>query len=39
MKTKKPSMEKLEKLLDEIHKDPKLMKIAKKFVAKLGGKA
>lgn len=39
MKTKKPSMEKLAKMLEAIYKDPKLMKMAKKFVANLGGKA
>jgi len=39
MKTKKPSMEELKKVLDEIHNDSKLMDIAKKFVARLGGKA
>jgi len=39
MKTKKPSMEKLAKMLEAIHKDPKLMKMAKKFVSNLGGKA
>ena len=32
-------MEELEKLLDKIHNDPELMKVAKKFVARLGGKA
>tara|TARA_Y100000310_G_scaffold258520_1_gene266959 strand:+ start:775 stop:894 length:120 start_codon:yes stop_codon:yes gene_type:complete len=39
MKRKKPSFEKLKKMLDKIHKDPKLMKEAKKFVANLGSKA
>jgi len=39
MKMKKPSMEKLKKLLDKIHKDPELMEEAKKYVANLGSKA
>ena len=38
MKTKKPSMEKLKKMLEEIHKDPELMEIAKKFVIRHGGR-
>ncbi|GEM_PF-3986781 len=39
MKRKKPSFEELKKLLDRIHKDPELIKAAKKFVARLGGRA
>jgi len=39
MKHKKPSFEKLKKMLERIHKDHKLMKEAKKFVANLGSKA
>ena len=32
-------MEELKRMLEKIHKDPELMEIAKKFVAKLGGRA
>jgi len=39
MKRKKPSFNKLKKILDKIHKDPELMEIAKKFVARLGSRA
>jgi len=39
MKRKKPSFRKLEKLLEEIQRDPKLRKEAKRFVANLGSKA
>ena len=39
MKAKKLSIEELKKMLEEIHKDPELMEVAKKFVAKLGGRA
>lgn len=39
MKAKKPSMEELKRMIEEIHRDPELMEIAKKFVANLGGKA
>jgi len=38
MKHKKPSFEKLKKMLDEFKKDPKLVEIAKKFVIRHGGK-
>ena len=38
MKTKKPSMGELKKLLEEVHKDPELMEIAKKFVIMHGGR-
>ena len=37
-KTKKPSMEELEMMLKEIHEDPELMEIAKKFVIRHGGR-
>lgn len=39
MKRKKPGFEELEKMLDKIHKDPELMEAAKRFVARLGGRA
>lgn len=38
MKAKKPSMEELGKMIQEIHKDPELMGIAKKFVIRHGGR-
>ncbi|MEK6948854.1 MAG: hypothetical protein AABX34_01440 [Nanoarchaeota archaeon] len=38
MKSKKPSMEELKKLLDEFKKDPKLVEMAKKFVIRHGGR-
>lgn len=38
MKAKKPSMEELGKMIEEIHKDPELMEIAKKFVIRHGGR-
>jgi len=39
MKRKKTSFEELKKMLDIIHKDSQIMKIAKKFVANLGSRA
>jgi len=39
MKRKKPSMEELKKLLNKIHKNPKMVDIAKDFVSNLGSKA
>ncbi len=38
MKRKKPSFEELEKSIEELHKDPELMEIAKKFVIRHGGR-
>ncbi len=37
MKTKKPSMEELEKMLDELKKDPKLVESIKEFIRYHGG--
>lgn len=39
MKTRKPSFKKLEKIIERIYKDSKLMKEARKFVSHLGSKA
>ena len=38
MKAKKPSMEELEKMIEEVHIDPELMEIAKNFVRRHGGR-
>ena len=38
MKGKKPDFEKLEKMLEKMHKDPELMEIAKKFVIRHHGR-
>jgi len=37
MKTKKPSLEELKKMLEEIHKDPKLIESIKEFIRYQGG--
>ena len=39
MKGKSPNMEKLKKMIRKIHEHPKMMKMAKDFVAHLGSKA
>ena len=37
MKAKKPSMEELKKIFDEVEKDPKLIKSIKEFIRYHGG--
>ncbi len=38
MRHKKPSFEELKKSIEKLHKDPKLMEIAKRFVIMHGGR-
>lgn len=39
IKTKKPSMEELKKMLNEVKKDPKLIESIKEFIRYHGGNA